>query len=468
MISIFFCALAFSACMFAGTRSLRAGLLTLIGFGYVYGIIRANYPDAWTYLMFDAGVISLCLVQLWRPLSRDQRARAGDLKLWLTALVAWPALLFFLFPSSNPLVELVGLRGNVFLLPFLLLGARLESDDLFWLAERLALLNIAVVAFAVLQYFVGIEQFFPKNEVTEIIYKSRDVVNRSAHRIPSSFSSAHAFAGTLVMTLPLLLGVWSGHKKGWRAHIMSVAVMLSLLGIFIAAARLHVITAGLMVLVVTLFGTFVRGQRLKWAIVLLLVGYVVAGNARLQRFTTLGDTEFVSERIGGSVNEGLFDLMGRYPLGNGLAGGGTSIPYFLREEAPEAIGMESEYARIALEQGVPGLVLWLLFVVWIWTRRPWRVRDEWSTGRLAGWAACVVLFAMGFIGTGLLTSVPQTVLMLLMTGWIATARRQVSVVAFLPRRNALASAGRPTVPQIAANGPSRAQRSRPLVSGKVS
>lgn len=454
MISIFFVGLAFSACMFTGTRSLRAGLLTLMGFGYVYGIVRANYPDVWTYLMFDAGVIALFLVQLWRPLPRDQRASAGDLKLWLTALIAWPALLFLLFPGSNPLVELVGLRGNVFLLPFLLFGARLESDDLFWLAERLALFNIAVVALAVLQYFVGIEQFFPRNEVTEIIYKSRDVVNRSAHRIPSSFSSAHAFAGTMVMTLPLLLGAWSMHRKGWRAHIMSVAVMLSLLGIFIAAARLHVITAGLMVLAVTLFGSFVRGQRLKWVVGLLLVGYVVAGNARLQRFTTLGDTEFVSERIGGSVNEGVFDLMGRYPLGNGLAGGGTSIPHFLREDAPEAIGMESEYARIALEQGVPGLALWLLFVMWIWTRRPWRVRDEWSTGRLAGWTACVVLFAMGFIGTGLLTSVPQTVLMLLTAGWVTTVRRQVPAAVALTHRKGSAPAGRRTVPQVAANRPS--------------
>ena len=253
--------------------------------------------------------------------------------MWLGALMAWPTLLFVLFilsPGSNPLVELVGLRGNIFLLPFLLLGARLESDDLIWLTERVALFNIAVVIFAVVQFFVGIEPFFPVNEVTEIIYRSSDVVERSAYRIPSSFSSAHAFAGTMVMTLPLLIGAWAAVRKGWQAHLFAAAILTTLLGIFIAAARLHMITAALMIVVVTLFGQFARGQRLKWVAALGVVAYVVAGNARLQRFTTLGDTEYVSARIGGSVNQGVLELIGQYPLGNGLAGGGTSVPYFLR------------------------------------------------------------------------------------------------------------------------------------------
>ncbi len=158
-----------------------------------------------------------------------------------------------------------------------------------------------------------------------------------------------------------------------------------------------------------------------------IVAYVVAGNARLQRFTTLGDTEYVSARIGGSVNQGVLELIGQYPLGNGLAGGGTSVPYFLRQGLAAPIGMENEYARIALEQGIPGIMLWVLFVAWIVTRRPWRVKDEWRMGRIAGWAAAVVSFATGAIGTGLLTSVPHTVLLMLVTGWVTTTARPVKL-----------------------------------------
>ena len=423
MITIALCAGSFIACLMAGNRSLRAGLLTIIGIGYVYGILRANLPDTWTYLMFDAGVIALFLTQLRRPIPLHDRGRLHDLKLWLTVLVGWPVVLFFLFADSNILVDLVGLRGNVFLLPFLLLGARLESDDLLWLAERIAFFNIAVVGVGIVQFFVGIEPFFPDNQVTEIIYKSRDVLDRSAHRIPSTFSSAHAFSGTLVITLPLLLGGWSAVRDRWRTHLFSAAVLVSLVGVFIAAARLHVVTAACIVLVVTVFGRFGRRQQLKWLMVLGVVGYVVAGNARLQRFTSLSDSEYVGARVSGSVNDTVFDLIRAYPLGNGLAGGGTSIPYFLRQGIQEPIGLENEYARIALEQGIPGLIVWMFFVFWILTRRPWRVDDEWRLGRLAGWVACVVSFASGTLGTGMLTSVPHTALLLLLTGWVATARR---------------------------------------------
>ena len=55
MTTAFFCGAAFLGCLLAANRSLKHGILALIGIGYIYGILRANFPDAWTYLMFDAG-----------------------------------------------------------------------------------------------------------------------------------------------------------------------------------------------------------------------------------------------------------------------------------------------------------------------------------------------------------------------------------------------------------------------------
>jgi len=444
MTTAFFFAGAFLLCLMASNRSLRHGLLALIGVGYAYGILRANFPDTWTYLMFDAAVLGVFVSQLWRPVPFEQRKRIADLRIWMTLMLAWPTLLcvlFILSPNTNPLVELVGLRGNVFLLCFMLLGARLDTDDIYWLALRVGALNVAAVALALVQFVVGIEPFFPMNEVTEIIYKSRDVVGRTAYRIPASFSSAHAFSGTLVMTLPLLLGAWTAGRTRIAHHFLTVALLASLVGVFVAAARLHMITGAVIALVVTMVGQFGRGQRIKWLLVLGLVGYVVAGNARLQRFTTLTDTEFVSTRVAGSVNEGVFDLIGEYPLGNGLAGGGTSVPYFLRQGLAEPIGMENEYARIALEQGIPGIMLWLMFITWVVTRRPWRVRDEWRTARIAAWTAVVVSFGTGAIGTGLLTSIPQTVILMLLTGWVTTTARPSVLARANPRaRQAAGSA----------------------------
>jgi len=443
MTTAFFCAAAFLGCLLAGNRSLKHGLVTLIGIGYVYGILRANFPDVWTYLMFDAGVVGLYASQLWRPLPLEQRRKVQDLRIWMIALMAWPTLLFIVFPSNTPLVELVGLRANIFLLPFLLFGARLSSDDLADMALVLGVFNLAVVAVGVVEFFVGIEQFYPINEVTEIIYKSKDLVGRTAYRIPATFSSAHAFAGTLVMTLPLLVGAWSQpHRQRWHGPLLAASIGVSLMGIFMAAARTHMITAAILVVVVTFTGRLGGKQWLRWAVAIAVVGYLIAGDERFQRFTTLQDTAFLAERWGGSVNEGFFGFVGQYPMGNGLAGGGTSVPYFLRGNWKTGPLMENEYARIVLEQGLPGLALWLLFIAWVLVRSPGRMRDSWMLGRRLAWLTFASAFFSGLLGMGMFTSVPQTVVMLMTMGWYVVARKRapVPVAASVPRRRLGATA----------------------------
>ena len=435
MTTLFFCIAAFVIAWMAASRSLRLGLLAVLAVGYVYGILRANFPDTYTYLTFDAAVLGLYGAQLWRPLTAEQRIRVHDLRLWMLVLIGWPTLLFFMFPSDAPLVELVGLRANIFLLPFLLLGTRLTSEDVLWLAGAITWLNLAVVAVGVVEFFFGIELFYPRNEVTDLIYKSKDLVGRTAHRIPATFSSAHAFAGTLVMTLPLLIGAWvQDNAERWKHRMLGLAIMASLLGVFMAAARTHMITAALLVIVVTFSGGLRRNQWIRWAVVVAMVGYIVSGEERLQRFTTLQDTEFISERWTGSVNEGFFELVRAYPLGNGLAGGGTSVPYFLRGHAAQSVaGLENEYARIGLEQGLPGLTLWLMFVVWALTRLPGRLQDEWLLGRRLAWICCGTVFFSGLTGVGLLSSVPQTALMLMMMGWFVVARSPRREIVWQPR-----------------------------------
>jgi hypothetical protein len=448
MTTIVFAVAAFLLCLVAANRSLRHGLLALMAVGYIYGILRANFPDTWTYLTFDAAVVGVFVGQLWRPLSPEQRRQVYDLRLWLIALIAWPTLLFFAFPSESPLVELVGLRANVFLLPFLLLGARLTEDDLYWLALGITGLNLAVVGVGVAEYFVGIQPFYPQNEVTDIIYRSKDLVGWTAHRIPATFSSAHAFAGTMVITLPMLIGAWAQVSYGarWHRHLLSLAIIASLLGVFMAAARTHMITAALLVAVVTFSGRLRAGQWVKWVIAVALVGYVVSGEERLQRFTTLQDTTYIAERWAGSVNENFFEAIRAYPMGNGLAGGGTSVPYFLQTSRSPLV-MENEYARIGIEQGLPGLTLWLVFLAWVFARWPGRVADGWALGRLLGWICCGVFFFTGLTGTGLLSSVPQTVIMLVTMGWfVAAPSRQMAFahgVPFVPRPR------RPDVPVVA-------------------
>jgi hypothetical protein len=170
-------------------------------------------------------------------------------------------------------------------------------------------------------------------------------------------------------------------------------------------------------------------------VALAAVGYLIAGDERFQRFTTLQDTAFLAERWGGSVNEGFFGLVGQYPMGNGLAGGGTSVPYFMQRSSAPGPQMENEYVRIVLEQGLPGLALWLLFIIWVLARSPGRMRDSWALGRRLAWVTFAAAFFSGLVGMGLFTSVPQTVIMLTTMGWYVVARKRAPVpIAAVARR----------------------------------
>jgi hypothetical protein len=174
-------------------------------------------------------------------------------------------------------------------------------------------------------------------------------------------------------------------------------------------------------------GRIPGSYKFRWLILIVILGYLVGGDERLQRFRTLQDPEFLSERLAGSVNMSFMELVRKYPLGNGLGGGGTSVPYFLQNRIRNVVIMENEYARILLETGLPGLLMWGVFLGWAFTRGQVRQSDMFFFGRRLALVGCAGAFATGLIGLGLFTSVPMTMLVLLLTGWIIAPE-----VAFAP------------------------------------
>ncbi|MCP5842991.1 hypothetical protein NL296_27460, partial [Klebsiella pneumoniae] len=92
--------------------SLVAGLCVLMTVGYAYGIVRANVPETFSHFIFDAAVVGLYATQLGRKPNAEERRRQRALSAWVTFLVVWPLLLFFV-PVQTYEVQLVGLRGNI-------------------------------------------------------------------------------------------------------------------------------------------------------------------------------------------------------------------------------------------------------------------------------------------------------------------------------------------------------------------
>ena len=422
MMSILLCLLAFAFCYFAGARSLVQGLVAVLGVGYVYGITRANVPETFSHFIFDAGVLGLYATQLFRRLEPHEDFAVEPLRPWLECLIAW-CLVVFLIPIQPVWVQVVGLRGNIFFLPFILLGARLDGNDRYRLALWLAGLNLFAFAFAGSEYFLGLERFFPHNQVTDLIYKSKDLLGYTQYRIPSSFANAHSYGGTMVVGLPLLLGALiQKHKTALQTQLLVAGVMAALLGVLMWGARTHFVVCSILILVATFSLRSRFAYAFGWLFLLGCVGWLVSGEQRLQRFMELKDTDLVVERISGSVsNMNFFEIASEYPFGNGLGGGGTSMPYFLQGLITNPVGIENEYARIVLEQGIPGLLIWMMFILWLLTRRD-EIRDNpWQLGRRLAWVVSASLFAAAMTGTGLLTSVPQSCLFLLLVGWVGHA-----------------------------------------------
>lgn len=417
---IFLCLAAFVIALLAGRRSLVAGLTAVLAIGYAYGLLRANFPDPASHFIFDAAVIALYATQLFRRQPPDIVRNSRTVMLWFMLLFVWPVFMLFV-PLQDGLVQLVGLRGNIFLLPFLIIGARLRREEIARLAFSLAVLNLIVFAVTAVQYRIGIEPFFPHNSNTDMIYNSADVGSGDQYRIPSTFTGSHAYAGTMVMTLPFLLGAWAMTDTSRRRRaLMICASIAAILGVFAGASRVHTIVLAVVLVAAFFSGSIAPGARALLFAVLTAIGVVVLGQERLQRFTTLEDTSFVSQRITGSVNSSFWDLLFQYPFGNGLGGGGTSLPFFLQDRVRDRVTMENEYARILLEQGVIGLCLWIAFIGWFVSRRFSAARTSWKMGEHLAWIACCLYFDTAMIGTGLLTSIPQTALLLICAGWVSS------------------------------------------------
>jgi hypothetical protein len=417
------CCIAFIATLSLGRRSLGLGLGAVFTAGYFYGILRANYLDGATHFVFDVAVLGLYLSQFasGRP-NPVHASRSRELMQWFWPLFVWP-IVMFLVPQRHILIQFVGLRAAIYFLPFLILGARVTGRDLDQLSRVLTVLNLIVFGFAAAEFVLGIERFYPVNAVTEIIYLSHDTAGGN-YRIPGTFPNAHSYAGTMVSTLPFVFGRWLNPATPRPEKFFAVAaIVASVLAIFMAAARSPVVILFLELSILAISLKLPPRAIAAFIFVGLIVGYFVEGSERLQRFMTLADTDYVVDRVGGSLNMGFFDMLLAYPMGAGLGSGvGTSVPFFLRDLAGTPIGLENEYGRIAVEQSPIGLFIWLGFIAWTVTRKWTPVAPEWVVTTRISRIFVTVMWATAFIGTGMLTAIPATALLLLQMGILGRSR----------------------------------------------
>jgi len=427
---IAFFVVAFAGVFLAMFRSLGWGFLAVIAVGYVSGVIRANYLGVFTAFMFDAAVFGLYLGFL---LGKARWAAGGMSRTavgFVLFMIAWPTFLC-LVPVNHFLVQCVALRAAIWFLPVLLIATRLTTADLALLTRGLVVLNLVALAVGVYLYLYGIEVLYPVNAVTGIIYCSKDLGGSTKYyRVPSLFLNAHVYGGAMLYTLPFLFDRLAGVKVRLVDRWLAVAGMVAAGGgLLMCGARYPLVVLGLTLLVAWVM-TRLSLKLALLAAVLGWVGLFVARNdERLQRVTSLGDSESVSQRVAGSANEGFLEILIYYPFGRGMgSANGTNIPFFLAHLAPEQFGLENEFCRILVDQGWFGLAGWLALVGWLCARPPsGRSRAPWWLGVVFMYSLTLSWWATSFIGTGLLTSIPGTFLLLTEMGVLVTVRGQGAV-----------------------------------------
>ncbi|MBI1347044.1 hypothetical protein GC163_12220 [bacterium] len=413
-----FLALATIGSYLAARRSLGYGIVAVMAVGYVNGYIRANYLGVATTLMFDGALGGLYVAQLQSLLRPGPIERPG-LRKWVTALILWPTVLLAI-PINDPLIQLVGWRGDVWAIPMILLGTRLKREDFATMAVGISLLNCMALMAGIYVYFNGLGSLFPRNSVTELMYRSTDIAGGHA-RIPALFLNAHQYGGTMVQCLPFLFGgLLQPSVSFLRTLLMIVGVTTAFAGILMCGARQPVV----ILVLVGIIAWYCSGLSLKMLLIAVSLLCAATGvamtNPRLQRFMQLQSTDYVANRIHGSNNEHVLDIMLGLPLGAGLGAGAPSIPFFLQDRAPDAPAAENEYARITINQGWVGLGIWLSFLFWLLSYAFPRHEPSFQHWmRILAYSLVFVGWASAILGTGALVAIPMSCMMLLQIGMIS-------------------------------------------------
>jgi hypothetical protein len=424
------CLLAFLSCLASSYFQLGLGIGFLIFWGYFFGILKANYFDSNGLFIFDSATIGFYL-GLANKIGKYS-GFIGWKKIfpWFAMLLAWPVFMAVV-PIQHYLIQVIGLRGNIFWLPMIMIGAIINPREHKILVYSLAVLNIVSFGFAIAEYYLGVELFVPQNDATTIVFNSNDVADGKL-RIPSIFANAHSYANFMVLTIPWLLGeliTTDRGRSGWllKWFLLIGGLISAFLGVFIAGPRQPVVVLGLTGILIFYFGRFNFWYLILIGLIGLVVGLFVAQEERMQRFTQLQDLEAVQARINSSLSMTFLDILVDYPLGNGMGSGGTSLPSFAQTLLTRSIIMENEFSRILLEQGLPGLVLFVSFFIWF-VMKKLTENDAAIKTKVFVWCTSVVVISSSFIGIGLMTTVPATAVLLLGLGFCFNSQFQTVLV----------------------------------------
>ncbi|MBY8823612.1 O-antigen ligase family protein [Sphingomonas colocasiae] len=277
----------------------------------------------------------------------------------------------------------------------MLAALRLRSVRASWMAAAMLAVTVAAIAVGALQKSSGYPRTSP--------WYFYEITNFGS--ATGFFANVNHMASLLLMAMPflaaLLAAVRSRHgsntkrAQGLTALLAGAGVLVAI-GIF-TNGSLAGFGLGIPVLAASVFIALRLRPRVWHAGVLAILGIAATALVFSSPFNNLtGDEAGQVDSRYGSFRTGLIATAEHLPFGSGL---GSFVEIYRTHENPSQVTqtymnhVHNDYIELALELGVPGLALILLFLLW-WTGQTiaiWRSPDPLHFARAATVASGEIL-----------------------------------------------------------------------------
>lgn len=342
--------------------------------GAVLGLVGIQLiplpPGIWTQLPGRGDVVQgfqmLGQALPWLPISLSPHATLGSL-LWL-------------LPACAILLAVV----------------RLQSVRASWMAAAIVAVTVVAIGIGALQTISGDPRTSP--------WYFYEIANFGS--ATGFFANVNHMASLLLVSIPFLAALLVSIRKRYksRGRVSGLTALLAGAGVLVVIGiAMNGSLAGLGLAVPVLAGSALIGFQWRprvWhagvLVILMIAGAALVFSSSFDNNLTGVEAQNTPDSRYGSFKTGLVATSDHLPLGSGL---GSFVEIYRTYEDPAQVTqtymnhVHNDYIELALETGIPGIVLILLFLVW-WIARVaaiWRSTEPLPFARASTIASGAIL-----------------------------------------------------------------------------
>ena len=364
-------------CIARTLSSWVAGLQLLIAAVLFGGIIGARAGNGALPIAFRdiAIVMPLYLAFLSSKTGRQALSSLpGELAAGLAVVLAWMLLCLFNLGNVSTLQLLIGIKVWVFYVPFIFVGIGLAArpDAMFRIFRTFLLLGLVAAGIGLLQSFLirimgynaAITLFFGDAAGAATQGFTFFVAGGGIFRVPGTFSFNSQYVGFLYLLLTIGMIETNADPDPWYRRLGGIVVFLALLASIVSGTKSALVTFPVFVVGYAVFG-LMRSRFLMVAPVAVAIAVAAVTAIGVDLGGLFGYGATLTERYAqGFFFQQIESALQFGALGRGIGSNTNATRYTLPGmDFGALVGLESYFAKIAVELGTIGLVVFGAFLL---------------------------------------------------------------------------------------------------------